>query len=817
MTSISYLCGIIILLYSPIAYTCGKFLRTIPEMNMSFTRHPQPLAVPLYDDVNFECSLNIPAERFAWHHRSLGSNKWTLSSDTYSNTGGKTSRLIVSFDNVLKAGDYRCIAFFGSSGLVSDPARLTLATIQEFSDKNDVYIEVAEGNTVPITCPVPYSEPEAIVQFYKNDMLIKDANLVNGKTMVIKDVRLADSGSYYCSVNNYITTVTLTSNHKTILTVHANLTFQPPYLTKLPQTEYVIMRGKNVTLECFGAGYPVPHVTWSRLGGSLPSKSVKSSIGLTLVHVQPSDRGEYDCVWSYDVRQIKSAIILRVVEPPRVTRQPSACKFHEGGKLQLSCNVTGEPQPIVEWLINGESLMPSETQEMIASTLLISEVEKKHAGIVQCVASNDYGSHSGYNLLQVQPQEHIVGGKAESKPNYGTVSRHKHTRGGGRRNKNKEAKKKGDGEIELNPPDVPIITRLSDISVMVRWTVPKNTGLPIQFFKVQYREIGSKISGKQTKWMTANSEIPNHVRSFEVTDLQTEHTYRFRIAAVYSNNDNKLSKNSVRFHLHRDTGIESTKMPIPLLTRIEALGPHEMLLLWQNPNRSAKIDGFYIYHRASTSAGEYLKTTVEGKDASNMTISHLLPDTPYEFKIQSFSVDAASEFSQILRHKTEKLVVEHPVQQVVAENKLRPNENNKNVSIHAIIGGVFGASVILVALAFAARFLYKRAKYKQSQESQSEAGKPITNGRVMNGGVTDSKINITSNPLAGLDTSEDIMQPKSGQQSSMEMTSFLNGQNNNDSNNGHNNGDAAGSDVNVTSHSEPSSLRQGPLPIEQRL
>jgi hypothetical protein len=51
----------------------------------------------------------------------------------------------------------------------------------------------------------------------------------------------------------------------------------------------------------------------------------------------------------------------------------------------------------------------------------------------------------------------------------------------------------------------------------------------------------------------------------------------------------------------------------------------------------------------------------------------------------------------------------------------------------------------------------------------------------------------------------------------MEMTSFLNGQNNNGSNNGHNNGDAAGSDVNVTSHSEPSSLRQGPLPIEQRL
>ncbi|XP_011155722.1 interference hedgehog isoform X3 [Solenopsis invicta] len=758
MTSISSLCGIvIILLYSPIAYTCEE--NKIQDMNMSFTRHPQPFAAPLNDEVNFECILNIPADRFAWYHRPLGSSKWTPLPSP-SNNDGKMSRHVVTFDNETKAGDYRCTAFFGISGIASDPARLTLATIQKFSDKSDVFIEVTEGNTVPITCPVPYSEPEGIVQFYKNDVLIEDADLVNGRTtMVISNVRLADSGSYHCSVTNYITTVTFTSNHKTILTVHANLTFQPPYLTKQPQTQYTVPRGKNVTLECFGAGYPVPRITWSRLGGSLPSKSVKSPNGLTLVHVQPSDRGEYDCVWGNEIRQIKSAIVLKVVEPPRVTRPPRACRFLEGGKVQLSCDVTGEPTPDVEWLINGEPLMSSKMVEMRDSTLLISEVEKRHAGIIQCVASNAYGSHSAYNILQVKPKEHVVGSKIESKPDYGTMSRHnKHTRGGGRR-RNKEGKKKGGAAAVLVPPEQPNVTRLSDISVMVRWSVPENKGLTIQFFKVQYREITPKMNGKQTKWMTANSEIPSHVRSFEVTDLQPEHTYRFRIAAVYSNNDNKLSPNSARFHLNRDTGIESNKMPIPLLTNTEALGPYQVLLIWQNPDKLAEIDGFYIYHRASTSAGDYLKTTVEGKNACNMTISHLLPDTTYEFKIQSFSVDAASEFSQILRQKTKKLIVEHPVTQVVAENKLRPNENNKDVSIHVIIGGVFGASFILIALAFAARFLYKRVKYKQSQESQSE-GKPITNGRIMNGGVTDSKINITSNPLAGLDTSEDIMQPK---------------------------------------------------------
>lgn len=80
------------------------------ELGMSFTRHPQPLAAPLNDDVNFECSLNLAADRFAWHHRPLNSNKWIPHP---TNSSGKTSRHIVNFDKESKAGDYRCIAFIG--------------------------------------------------------------------------------------------------------------------------------------------------------------------------------------------------------------------------------------------------------------------------------------------------------------------------------------------------------------------------------------------------------------------------------------------------------------------------------------------------------------------------------------------------------------------------------------------------------------------------------------------------------------------------------------------------------------------------------
>ncbi|XP_011504968.1 PREDICTED: interference hedgehog-like isoform X2 [Ceratosolen solmsi marchali] len=726
------------------------------EPGMVFTRHPQAFTAPLGDEVYFECSLNLAAEKFAWRHRPLGSSEWILL-DAVTVNGGKTSKYVVYFDDETKAGDYRCVAFYGTSGLASDPARLTQARIDKFSDKGNVYLRVPLGNNVPITCPVPYSVPEAVVQFFKDGSSIQNASPTGSKVMIIERVKPSDSGSYNCQANNYITSETYTSNHKTLLAVDKNTTDQAPYFIKQPQNEYKVQRGKNVTLECFAVGYPMPQVTWTKLGSSLPSRSSYSPTGLRLTNVQPSDRGEYDCLWTNRAGRVKSVIILTVVEPPSVLRAPKLSTFPEGGELELSCNATGYPAPDLEWLINGETLAPGKNLEIRGSSLVITLVEKKHAGIVQCVASNEYGSHSGYNYLRVSPKQH-VGGGTKSRGDFGLSSNgHKHTRVGGRR-RGKNGKRK-DTDVMV-PPNQPNVTRLSDMSVMVRWSVPENHGLPISFFKVQYRELGQKPNSKQAKWMTANTEIPSHIRSFEVTELQPDHTYRFRIAAVYSNNDNAVSPISVRFHLSRKDGFDSNTMPIPLLTHTEALSPNEVLLIWQNTNRSADIDGFYVYHRASTSAGDYIKTTVEGKISSNITISHLQSDTAYEFKVQSFSVGAASEFSQILRQKTRKVVTEAPVPQVLAENKVKsPVESVRSSNMYAIIGGVLGGAILLAGLA-AVGVAYKRSKHKQSRESSQDEGKPITNGRVMNGGITDSKINITSNPLAGLESTEDSMQPK---------------------------------------------------------
>lgn len=69
-------------------------------------------------------------------------------------------------------------------------------------------------------------------------------------------------------------------------------------------------------------------------------------------------------------------------------------------------------------------------------------------------------------------------------------------------------------------------------------------------------------------------------------------------------------------------------------------------------NHSSNIDGFYAYYRPSTSAGDYSKATVDGHHARSFKIDHLEPATAYEFKLQSFTASAASDFSAILTKKT---------------------------------------------------------------------------------------------------------------------------------------------------------------------
>ena len=67
----------------------------------------------------------------------------------------------------------------------------------------------------------------------------------------------------------------------------------------------------------------------------------------------------------------------------------------EGGNLNLSCNVSGSPSPVVSWV-------RISTGERFVSVLQLRNVSRSEAKDYRCEASNEYGNASEAQNIDVQ-------------------------------------------------------------------------------------------------------------------------------------------------------------------------------------------------------------------------------------------------------------------------------------------------------------------------------------------------------------------------------------------------------------------------------
>ncbi|XP_073980733.1 interference hedgehog-like isoform X3 [Rhodnius prolixus] len=757
------------------------------ELGLWFMRSPEPIVAPVGDDVVFECSLNVPAESVRWRHNGA----YLAHDHPPPPRLSSTSRLLVKFNDEKQEGDYQCVAWFGASALASTPARLTLAELQPFLYQPHKQYFVTEGNNVAINCPPPVSKPPAIIQYLHNNHIMSESTTILPTTgsLLLSNVSQRDAGVYTCSATNYITGQIIDSSLKVTVTVEPPGEPASPRFLYIPQAKYIVQTGQNVSVECSGVGTPPPNVTWRRVNGALPKERADLTVGaLRLTDIQPSDQGQYVCELSNGVPpKVAHLVTIEVQVAPVVTKGPQNAVFEENNDTELNCEAIGYPAPNITWLLNGESVDNDSHITPLGGRLIIKRIQKKHAGIYQCFATNAVGTTYGSAMIQVSPiQVTQVGSDylpdVDDPDLEGGSSGRNHKKDHPRKNKGRRKEKKHKGNLMV-PPTRPNITRLSDKSVMVRWCVPPNPGLPIQFFKVQYQDLDA--SGKSSRWMTSNEDIQPHIRSYEVDGLSTDHHYRFRIAAVYSNNDNKLGRNSAKFHLQR--GLPSNKNPLypPALTHTEAVTPTSIRIHWEYLNSVlVPVDGFYVYYRATTSAGDYIKATVEGQNARTYVITHLQPDTAYDIKVQSFTVGAASEFSSVVVQKTQRepnaTIAPNP--EVIGVSSLGATDKSSHGQLYLVLGAVFTGLTLLLSLAGAICICYRRSVAHGDHESTESCDKsgcgvepgltiqqlePVTmngfthngkvNGRLSNGYLPRS-MNITNNPLAESEQDKNVME-----------------------------------------------------------
>ncbi|KAH8353138.1 hypothetical protein KR084_009213 [Drosophila pseudotakahashii] len=671
-----------------------------PSPGVRILRAPESLVAPLGDEVVLECETSLQPERFEWTHRASKSPgagfKYLRTGTAKANVTQEAAisrlRVLVRPDTL---GEYRCIGWFGPLVVTSTGARLELANTSLMgSQESEASLQwrVPAGNSVLWSCGQQVlSNPLASWSYYQNGVEIKPEFAGTNGYLFLSNVSSESSGSYSCQATNPASgeRIQLAGSLQLQVTpIQRSQSKSPHLLKEQPSNQVITSReGSSLLLLCPGVGSPPPTVVWSSpdVAGAVKNKRWKKfGHALEITNIRVQDAGTYICFQDNGVRPaLEHYIQVRVEQPPKIVRPPWADLTNEGERLELQCEATGVPTPQIYWLLNGQSSIDDTEAELSSNALILHSVLKRHAGYVQCFARNALGEDSAGTLLQVNPKQiqepRESGGTHRPKPNQGTKQK------------------------QMVPPSPPNVTRLTDESVMLRWMVPRNDGLPIVIFKVQYRMVG-----KRKNWQTTNDNIPYGKpkwnselgKSFtaSVTDLKPEHTYRFRILAVYSNNDNKESNTSAKFYLQPGAALDP--MPVPELLEIEEHSETAVVLHWSLASDADEqlITGYYAYYRPSSSAGEYFKATIEGAEARSFKIAPLETATIYEFKLQSFSSVSASEFSALKQGRTQRpktSTTEEPIQQT---GDTTTPSHNETFSMSPMLTGTIGGGAVLVLL-----------------------------------------------------------------------------------------------------------------------
>ncbi|CAK1543226.1 unnamed protein product [Leptosia nina] len=699
----------------------------LAEIEMEFTKYPESVNAPVGDEVTFECAVRVPGERLQWRWKPADASWKNWKEIPARDNDGVSTKLVVDVKDDSVDSLYQCVIWYGAISLVSVPAKLSIARMylsQNTAEKR--VITAPLYNTVVLHCEEPYSEPPAVLSWWKETGKgsRKQLETPHG-VLVIYNATTADDGTYGCVATNEFSGQSIELPERIYLRVQHEGNGGVRFL----ETEdYVGKKDKDVLtmpvhpkdslhLWCGAVGTPPPKIIWSKEGGNLPRRHDHM---LTVSPFTSENEGIYSCS-ANGIRRSWKAIALK---PPHWEGSAGSVNASEGGNAHIACGrLYGEPSPTVHWLLNAEIIDKGKGIRTTDSDLYIDKVEKRHAGIVQCFACNALGCAYDAAMLTVVPVQISEQDYSAEVPK----TMHIPSQPNSKRHNRKNARKH---KAVLIAPSRPNVTRLSDESVMVSWT-HSNHGLPIQFFKVQYREA---TNSSNVQWHTANYDIPSYIHSYEIDGLLPDRYYKFRIAAVYSNQDNKLGRSSAKFYLQRG----SSQTPrTPTVDKAAALSSNSIQLNWTwSSEGGVEAEGFYVYFRAVSSAGAYEKLTVAGS-ARSVSLSHLSPDTAYELKLQAYTAQAPSDFSAILVAKTQRSITSE-----VSSSTEAPAEDVKEQGPTTLVtaGGVVGATALLLILAVTL-LLCKRSRRPDSKEKGSvESG---ANGYI----PAKVPITITANPM----------------------------------------------------------------------
>ncbi|KAK7889482.1 hypothetical protein WMY93_025042 [Mugilogobius chulae] len=337
---------------STVAFVIGEErtsaeLLVTPKPKVLFEEKPKDVSVLEGETATLSCKISDMATQVTWRRNHIplhNSDKYNMYKE------GKVNILLIYDVDPLDTGTYSC-----DTGDVQSSAKLTVTELPPFFQEDLQSVEAEEGDTASLYCEL--SKLGVPVQWKKNGQTIRPSRKYDVKQdgcflqLIIKDLKLDDSGSYSCQAGNSETTTTV-------------LVKEPPPFFKKPLRGIDANEGGVATLQC-ELSRPGAQVQWKKnrlpLRASRKYEMTQDSCCVVLVikDVTPEDKGNYTCL----VGNTETTATVSVKElPPFFKVELQNVEADEKGTASLYCELS-KPVAKVQWKKNRQPIKASRKYE----------------------------------------------------------------------------------------------------------------------------------------------------------------------------------------------------------------------------------------------------------------------------------------------------------------------------------------------------------------------------------------------------------------------------------------------------------------------
>ncbi|XP_069383153.1 cell adhesion molecule L1-like a isoform X15 [Paralichthys olivaceus] len=373
------------------------------------------IALPIDDFVAIRCEARAnPPPQYRW---TRDGKDFTPPYVTTNKTGGT---FVLHYKHLTQfQGKYRCYAFNKLGTAITEEIELIVPSIPKFPKEDIDQVVVQEGEPIILKCDPPLGVGLMDVQIYwmtvdlqlieQNDRVSMD---VNGNLYFSNALQKDSRQDYSCCVafsmirtiiqKTAMAIVVKSSKPDNDSADASDAAEAPP--VRIPglllpsgvQTEKILLKGRELQLECIPEGVPTPTVKWIKMGDKLPRRTKLKNFGklLSISAVEERDQGKYMCIANNSAGEAVHYFDVIVEEPPKwLTEPPQSQLTVIGSDVHIKCSVSGKPPPDITWRRNGELFEddPGSSRRVLDDTVVLHNARPEDSAVYQCEASNTHG------------------------------------------------------------------------------------------------------------------------------------------------------------------------------------------------------------------------------------------------------------------------------------------------------------------------------------------------------------------------------------------------------------------------------------------